>query len=103
MVVLSTAARTGITARIARANSLRMVFMITYRIMIKFPVWCVAAVLLAQETPTEREAAREVLRKMGALEKSLDVPGGVSKLAAANADREGGVARAKQLMGQEFL
>ena len=75
--------------------------------MLKFPLWCVflplAAALLGQETPTEREAAREVLRKMGDLEKSLDVPGWVSKLTAANADRERVVARAKQLMDQDLL
>ena len=33
-----------------------------------------AAPALAQDTPTEREAAREVLKKMADLEKSLDVP-----------------------------
>jgi amidohydrolase len=75
--------------------------------MNKFPVWCVfpalAAIMLGQETPTEREAAREVLRKMGELEKSLDVPGWVSKLTATNADRERVVARAKQLMDQDLL
>src|ERR1700736_5384166 len=90
-------------ARIARAKSLRMAFMITYRIMIKFSVWCVAVALLGQETPTEREAARDVLRKMGELEKSVDAPGWVSKLTAANADRERVVARAKQLMDQDLL
>jgi amidohydrolase len=71
--------------------------------MLKFPVWCIAVALLGQETPTEREAAREVLRKMGELEKSVDVPGWVSKLTAANADRERVVARAKQLMDQDLL
>ena len=34
-----------------------------------------AAAAVAQETPTERRAARDVLRKMDELEKSLDVPG----------------------------
>ena len=34
----------------------------------------VALPLLAQETPTEREAARDVIAKMAALQKSLDVP-----------------------------
>jgi len=34
----------------------------------------------AQETPTEREAARDVLKKMAALEESLDVPKLVSQL-----------------------
>ena len=39
--------------------------------------------LFAQETPTERDAAREVLKKMDALEKSLDVPGWVARLGGA--------------------
>ena len=60
-------------------------------------------VLFAQETPTEREAAREVLRKMDALEKSLAVPDLVAKLTASNAERDQVVARAKQLMDTEML
>jgi amidohydrolase len=57
----------------------------------------------AQETPTEREAARDVLRKMEALERSLDVPGLVAKLTAPNDARDRVVARAKELMGKELL
>ncbi len=57
----------------------------------------------AQETPTEREAAREVLRKMDALDRSLDVPGLVAKLIGANDARDRVVARAKELMGKELL
>jgi hypothetical protein len=34
----------------------------------------------SQDTQTEREAARDVLKKMSALEQSLDVPGLVSRL-----------------------
>jgi len=59
--------------------------------------------LLAQDTQTEKEAAREVLRQMGDLEKSLDIPGLVAKLTAPNADRDRVVARAKQLMDSELL
>jgi len=44
--------------------------------------------ILAQETPTEREAAREVIRKMTALEQSLDVPALVTKLTGANPARD---------------
>ena len=62
-----------------------------------------ACVALAQETPTEREAAREVLKKMDALEKSLDVPAIVARLSAANQDRERVVARARELMQSELL
>ena len=61
------------------------------------------APLLAQETPTEREAAREVLRKMDALEKSLDIPGTVARLTAGNPAREQVVTRAKELMDKELL
>lgn len=57
----------------------------------------------AQETQTEREAAREVLQKMAALEKSIDVPALVAQLTAANPARDQVVARARQLMDQELL
>ncbi len=60
-------------------------------------------VMFAQETPTERDAARDVLKKMGDLEKSLDVPGWVSRLSAANPARDQVTARAKQLMDTELL
>ncbi len=59
--------------------------------------------LVAQETPTERQAAREVLHKIDTLEKSLDVPGIVARLTAPNAEREQVVQRAKQLMDTEML
>lgn len=62
-----------------------------------------AAPAAAQETPTEREAAREVLQKMAALEQSLDVPAMVAKLSAANAQRDAVAARAKALMDTELL
>ena len=38
----------------------------------------------AQDTPTEKEAAREVLKKMSALEQSLDVPALVTRLTGPN-------------------
>lgn len=62
-----------------------------------------AAAAHAQETPTERQAAREVLRKLDALERSLDVPALVTRLTGANAARDAVVARAKQLMDTELL
>jgi len=62
-----------------------------------------ASAALAQETPTEREAARDVLRKMDDLEKSLDVPGWVARLTAANSPRDRVTARARELMDTEFL
>ena len=62
------------------------------------------ALAAAQETPTERDAARDVLKKMAALEQSLDVPGWVSKLAGTpNPARDQVVARAKELMDKELL
>ena len=44
----------------------------------------IASTARAQETDTERAAARDVLKKMAALEESLDVPGIVAKLVGAN-------------------
>ncbi|MBZ5558288.1 MAG: peptidase dimerization domain-containing protein [Acidobacteriia bacterium] len=57
----------------------------------------------AQDTQTEKEAARDVLKKMDALEKSLDVPALVARLTGPNAARDQVVARAKQLMDTELL
>jgi amidohydrolase len=62
-----------------------------------------AATTLVQDTPTEREAAHDVIRKMGALEKSLDVPSLVTTLTAANAAREQAAARARELMEKDLL
>lgn len=62
-----------------------------------------AAVAFAQETPTERQAAREVLQKLDSLERSLDVPSLVTRLTGANAERDAVVARARQLMDTELL
>src|ERR1035437_8458355 len=62
-----------------------------------------ASSLAAQDTPTEREAAKDVLKKMAALEQSLDVPGWVTKLTVANPARDQVAARAKELMDKELL
>ena len=59
--------------------------------------------LIAQETPTEREAARDVLKKMSELEKSLNVPGFVSKLTSPNPARDRVTARARELMEKDLL
>ena len=66
-------------------------------------VFVVGAACFAQETPTERDAARDVLRKMDALEKSLDPRGWVEKLTAPDAGRDQVTARAKQLMDAELI
>lgn len=63
----------------------------------------IASTVSAQDTPTEREAAKDVLAKMAALEKSLDVPGMVARLTGPNAARDGVVARAKELMDTELM
>src|SRR5216684_4164189 len=64
----------------------------------------VAIAARAQETPTERDAARDVLKKMAGLEQSIDVAGWVTKLTgAANPARDEVVARAKALMDSELL
>src|SRR6476661_31297 len=60
-------------------------------------------VLAAQETPTERESARDVVRRLDSLEKSLDLNALVAKLTAANAARDQVAARAKELMDTELL
>src|SRR5262245_7841689 len=62
-----------------------------------------AGVGRAQDTPTERDAARDVLKKMAALEQSLDVPALVARLTGANDARDRVVARAKELMDKELL
>src|SRR5258708_7022988 len=59
--------------------------------------------LFAQDTPTEKDAARDVLKKMAALEQSLDVPALVTRLTGANAARDQVVARAKELIDKELL
>src|SRR5262245_36521137 len=57
----------------------------------------------AQETDTEKSAARDVIRKMAELEQSLDVPGLVAKLTGPDVARDAVVARAKELLDTELL
>jgi amidohydrolase len=67
-------------------------------------VWhLTAADLRAQETPTEREAARDVLARMAEMQKALDVPGLVAKYTAPNPTRDRIVARVEALMKTELL
>jgi amidohydrolase len=61
------------------------------------------ALARGQETPTEREAARDVLKKMATLQQAIDVPKVVATLTAPNPAREKVVARAKALMDAELL
>jgi amidohydrolase len=61
------------------------------------------AALAAQETPTERESARDVVRRLDSLETSLDLRALVTKLTGPNAARDQVVARAKELMDTDLL
>src|SRR5205807_705588 len=57
----------------------------------------------AQETPTEREAARDVLKQIGALSQSLGVQTMVTKLSAPDKGRDEVIGRVKQLMQTDLL
>ena len=58
----------------------------------------------AQETPTEKTAAADVIRRMSDLERSLAVPQLVTRLVGARDPRRDAViARAKELMDKELL
>src|SRR5881628_1626330 len=57
----------------------------------------------AQETPTERSAAADVIRRMNQLERSLALPQLVARLTGRDARRDAVVARARALMDQELL
>lgn len=73
------------------------------RIMLAATAMFLAAGLCAaQETPTEREAAREVIRQIQETEKSLNVPQLVGKLTAADKGRDEVAARVRQLWQSEL-
>src|ERR1044071_7776272 len=57
----------------------------------------------AQETPTERDAARGVVHKLDSLERSLNLTALVGKLTGPNPARDQVAARAKELMDTELL
>ena len=63
------------------------------------PMFTVAA----QETPTERDAARVVVQKMDSLERTLNVASMVARLTGPSPSRDAVVARAKELMDTELL
>src|SRR2546426_640568 len=77
------------------------------RSALSLPVIVVAlavAPLAAQETPTEKTAAADVIRRMNELERSLALPQLVTRLTGArDARRDAVVARAKALMDKELL
>src|SRR5207237_2635310 len=72
---------------------------------IMFPLLVLIAsrLITAQETPTERDAARSVVQKLDQLERSLDLNGLVAKLTGPSAARDAVAMRAKQLMDKELL
>jgi len=58
---------------------------------------------MAQETSTERDAARDVMKQIGGLSQSLGVMSLVAKLAAADKGRDEVIGRVKQLMQTDLL
>src|SRR3989337_2231703 len=62
-----------------------------------------AAACAAQETPTEREAARDVVKQINELAQTLGVQPMVAKLTAPNKQRDEVIARVKQLWDSELL
>src|SRR5438093_12915817 len=78
------------------------------RSALSLPVVVVVALavapLAAQETPTEKTAAADVIRRMNELERSLALPQLVARLMGArDARRDAVVARARELMDRELL
>src|SRR5438270_3972536 len=72
---------------------------------VMFPLLVLIAsrLITAQETPTERDAARSVVQKLDQLQRSLDVNALVAKLTGPSAARDAVATRAKQLMDTELL
>lgn len=62
-----------------------------------------AGVVAAQETETEREAGRDVVRQIHELDQSLNVPQMVSRLTATDKGRDQVIARVKQLLDTELM
>lgn len=62
-----------------------------------------ASAALSQETPTQRDAAREVVAKMATLHREIDAAAWAAKLTTPNATRDAVAARAKALMDGELL
>ncbi len=72
-------------------------------ILIAMALLLMAAVSAAQETPTEREAARDVVKQINELAQTLGVQPMVAKLTAQNKQRDEVIARVKQLMDTDLL
>src|SRR5213593_48002 len=75
----------------------------TFVVRLTLLVTLTSGLAVAQETPTERDAARSVVRQLDELERSLDVAGMVTRLTGPSAARDAVAARAKALMDGELL
>jgi amidohydrolase len=62
-----------------------------------------AGVVVGQETETEREAGRDVVRQIHELDQSLNVPQMVARLTASDKGRDQVIARVKQLLDTELM
>src|SRR5438309_10725957 len=62
-----------------------------------------AGAAAAQETPTERTAAADVIRRVNDLERSLALPQLVARLTGKDPRRDAVVARPRGLMDRELL
>src|SRR5256886_16242226 len=82
---------------------MRFAFRIAAAVVLTIPT-AVPAAAAAQETPTEKTAAADVIRRMNELERSLALPQLVTRFTEArDARRDAVVARAKELMDKELL
>lgn len=63
----------------------------------------VASGASAQDTPTERQAARDIVRQIGEMSTTLGVPQMVAKLSGPDAGRDAVIARVNQLMKDDLL
>src|SRR5438445_4209133 len=80
---------------------MRFAFRIAAAVVLTIPTAVPAAA--APETPTERSAAADVIRRMNELERSLALPQLVARLTARGTRRDAVVARARELMDRELL
>ena len=75
----------------------------TFVVRLTFLAMLAPGLAVGQETPTERDAARSVVKQLDDLERSLDVTALVARLTGASAARDAVAARAKALMESELL
>jgi amidohydrolase len=66
-------------------------------------LFCLATTAAAQDTPTEREVARDIVRQIHDLDQSLGVESLVTKLTLPDKGRDAVIERVKQLMQTDLL